>query len=225
MSTSRVGDRISALCNEIGASPDFAQLVGQHLLKLDLHLKVDVSGQHEQGKQKKTSLATQMANVILTCTRNCDLSIIAVDDVQFADEMSFEVIQALFEMGRNLMIVCACRQHSMDELAVDSCFWERLNNEYLMTGRYVQISMQPLNKKEMREVIAKTLGFGNEDVSEQLLKSVLAQTKGTPQLAKILLEHLKRNYSPTTTGCVINDMQQFGAMAEVRVSWKFLNLL
>lgn len=214
MSTSKVGDRVSALCNEIGASPEFAQLVGQHLLKLNLRM---IGGSDKLEHEKKASLATQMADVILRCTRNADLSIIALDDVQFADDMSFEVVQKLFESGLNLMIVCASRPLSEYKLAMDNGFWDRLNNDYVFTGRYLPVVLNPLNEPEMRKLIARTLGLPNEDVSEQLLKSTLAQTGGIPQMASVLLEHLKRNYSSAVAGGVVNDMKEFGAIAEVRV--------
>jgi class 3 adenylate cyclase len=214
LSSSRVGDRVSALCNEIGASPEFAKLVGQHLLKLDLRM---IGGSDQFEHQTKASLATQMAEVILRCTRNADLSIIALDDVQFADDMSFEVVQKLFESGSNLMIVCASRPLSEYKLAMDSRFWERLNNEHVFTGRYVPVVLKPLNEPEMRKLIARTLGLGNEDVSEQLLKSTLAQTGGIPQMASVLLEHLKRNFSSALAGGAVKDMKEFGAIAEVRV--------
>ena len=216
---SRIADRLSALCNEFNAPPEFAELVGQHLLQIDLqsHLNAGEKDKNNDDKRTNISLVNFVCRAFLRFTQDADLVVIALDDVHLADEISFKVVQELFETGSGVMIICTSRPLSTYKLAIDDAFWERLQTEHVSTGRYVPLKLSRLDGTETKTMIAKTLRIKEDEISERLLKTIFAQSTGIPQFAHVLIEHFKKESSSVKKGDRVSEFKELDSSAEVRV--------
>jgi predicted ATPase len=126
------------------------------------------------------------------CTQEADLVLVALDDIHLTDEMSFKVIQELFESGSKVMIICTSRPLSAYRLAIDKTFWKKLHTDYASNGRFVPVELKQLSATDMRTMIGNTLGINEDDISERLQRTIHAQSGGMPQFGHVLLEHRKR---------------------------------
>jgi len=213
-----VADRLVTLCNELNAPAEFAELLGKHLLRIDVrsHGGGSQRGCDEVGSEKRT-LAYFMARTFQHCTRNADLVVIVLDDVHMADEASWQVLQELFETGSNLVVLCTTRPLTKYNLAIDEQFWDLLNSNRIAKGRYTHIELHRLDGTEMKSMIAKTLGVTQEEVSDQLSRSILAQTSGKPVFVQFLLEEMKKEASlpmESKMVCILHPVD-----ADKRLSW------
>lgn len=194
LNKSKVADRLATLCCELSAPADFAELIGQHLLKLDLRPYLDASKiSTNQHRSTDTSLVNFIARVFHRCTQDVDLVIVALDDVHLADDMSWRVIEELFSIAPNIMMVCTTRQLSDYQLAVDGDFWNRLQAQHIPSGRFVPIELKGLDVSETRAMIAKTLGIDEDEISERMHRGVFTQSSGIPQFAHVLLENMQKS--------------------------------
>jgi hypothetical protein len=109
--------------------------------------------------------------------------------------MSWKVIQKLFDIAPNIMMVSTTRPLSDYQLSIDDGFWKRQQLEHISSERYVSIELQGLDMSETRAMIAKTLGIDEGEISERMHRGVFAQSSGIPQFAHVLLESLKKTPS------------------------------
>jgi hypothetical protein len=192
----QVADRLSALCCELNAPYEFAYLIGQHLMKLDLRPYLDTSNMlNGQSGANDTSLVNFISRAFYRCTQDADLTVVALDDVHLADDMSWKVVQKLFDIAPNIMMVCTTRPLSDYQLTIDDGFWKRLQVDHITSERYVPIKLQGLGMSETKAMIAKTLGIDEDEISERMHHGVFAQSSGIPQFAHVLLENLKNTPS------------------------------
>lgn len=186
----RIAAHVSELCNDFGGTPDFAKMVCQHLLNINVESKLN--SQRQDFAATKLSVVTFLCKAFLRCTQDADLVLIALDDVHLTDEMSFKVIQELFESGSKLMIICTSRPLSAYRLAIDKAFWMKLHTDYASNGRFLPVELTQLSAADMRTMIGNTLGINEDDISERLQRTIHAQSGGMPQFGHVLLEHLKK---------------------------------
>jgi class 3 adenylate cyclase len=209
----RIADRVMALCHDSGGTPEFAQMVCQHLL--NINTESQLKGERQDGAATKLSLVKFLCKAFLKCTQEADLVLVALDDVHLTDAMSFKVIQELFESGSKVMIICASRPLSDYRLAIDNAFWMRLNTEYTSSGRFVPVELKHLSETDMKTMIGKTLGISEEAISERLQRTIHAQSGGMPQFAHVLLEHLKKASLPSTVTNFSSKLSNLDAIAAV----------
>lgn len=194
---SAVVDRLRAICEDMDAPPEFAEIVSQHL-QLVTGINTPVQDNNFRSNKKATassSLVSFMAKAFLRCTEDSSLVLIALDDVHQTDEMSWKVIQELFETGTKLLIFCTSRPLSTYKLAVDEVFWSDLNNNYEKNGRFVKFNLEPLSREEVLSMVAMTVNVHEDEVSADVLHDVYTQSGGMPQYVNELIETAKRRHS------------------------------
>ena len=86
-------ERLKEICDELGAPRGFQQLVGYHLLG---HAKSNFNSTCSKKAAILEEIVDFMAKVFIHCTSSADLTIVALDDIQFTDSMSWKVIQKLY---------------------------------------------------------------------------------------------------------------------------------
>jgi predicted ATPase len=194
---SAVVERLRAICEDVDAPPEFAEIVSQHL-QLVTDMNTPAQDDNSRSNEKATassSLVSFMAKVFLRCTEESSLVLIALDNVHQTDEMSWKVIQELFETGTKLLIFCTSRPLSTYSLAVDKVFWSDLNDSYERKGRFVKFDLEPLSKEEVLSMIAMSVNVHEDEVSEDVLNDVFTQSGGMPQYVNELMETAKRHHS------------------------------
>lgn len=187
-------DRLLHVCKEIDAPLEFIELVGQHLLGMDM-AKVDATDQLEKSMGKPPSLqgtVNFMAQAFQLCTRGASLVVIALDNVHHMDEMSWKVLYKLFITSRNLLIICTSHPLTTHKLAIEESFWKELNEKYLGQKRFVPMDLHALGEGDIRTFLARELGVQEEAIGEKFHQDFFIQTGGMPYFANEMLQDLKR---------------------------------
>jgi len=115
-----------------------------------------------------------------------------LDDVHFMDEMSWQVVQKLFEDGHRLLILCASRPLDTNTLRMSESFWSNLKGTYHEKGRFFNMELPPMAEEDMRHMIAKQLGHDEKMISNKLQKDIYNHSRGLPHFASELVEMFKR---------------------------------
>jgi predicted ATPase len=204
-------DRLYALCRQLNAPTEFAELVGHHLLQVDLSSYLEMSKSTNQSATNKSnkSLVAFMAEMFQYCTRDFDLVAIAIDDVHLADELSWKVMQELFEAPSNCLIVCTCRPLVQYKLTIDPVFWGDLQSDHATAGKYTAIELKRLSKSETTEMIAKNMGISKELVDTHIQRSVFYQSWGIPQFVSVLLESMQKEELTIAESSFDEDDEEF----------------
>ncbi len=209
-------ERFQAICDELGAPRGFLQIVGYHLL----------------GHSKRTTntkdrapifdeIVNFMAKVFLHLTANADLTILALDDIHHADNISWKVLQTIFETGKNILLLCGSRPISSRKLHVDDNFWTELTGSYRENDRFQDLNIGPLSRLEIAQMAALALSCQVKDVDIQFTKDIYDHTRGMPHFAAQVLDICKRKglYERLEN----NKIGWRKGTKEVRILWK-LNL-
>jgi len=183
--------RFRYICKEMNASPEFIDIVGKKLLGLR-DKSVDSVTANASSLNLK-AIVDFMAGAFIRCTRNSDIILLALDDVQWMDEMSWKVVQAIFERGKNVLIICGSRPPSTNPLSVDSSFWASLQREYKDNHRFSEIDLNPFNILDVKEMIANSLDLKVTEVDCNFAQNVFNTSGGMPHFLSYMLDSIKRN--------------------------------
>ncbi len=183
--------RFRYICRELNAPPEFIDIVGKKLL--GLRDKSAESVTSNTGSVNLQAIVDFMADAFIRCTRNSDIVLLALDDVHWMDEMSWRVVQAIFERGKNVFTVCGSRPPSTDPLSVDKSFWSSLEQEYKNDGRFVEITLTPFDILDVKEMIANSLDLKLTEVDCNFAQNVFNTSGGMPHFLSYMLESIKRN--------------------------------
>jgi class 3 adenylate cyclase len=182
--------RFRYICEELNAPPEFVEVVGKRLLGL----KSSGDSSNTGGSPPDLSkIVNFMADAFIRCTKHADLVLLALDDVHWMDDMSWKVVQAIFERGQNVLTLIGSRPPSTNPLTVDKTFWSELQNRYRDDGRYIEISLQPFNETEVQQMIALGLGIEVNEIDSSFWRNVFTTSGGMPHYLSYVLETIKRN--------------------------------
>jgi hypothetical protein len=193
----RIADLLSTICTEVNASPEFINLVGTHLLRVDVKRCCDRAAQLETKleEQKLQGLIDFMALAFQKCTNHCDIVVFALDDAHLTDKLSWAVLQRLFETVPSMLIICTSRPLPSYKLLVDDEFWNILQSRHVHDERFVRMEIGHLCEDETRTLISKTLNIEENDVSKEIRHAVFTQSGGMPQYANEILQSLKKHFA------------------------------
>jgi predicted ATPase len=175
------------LCEELNASEEIIHVVGHLLLgdKSKMLLK----------NEKAPAIAevvSFLAEAFITCTSHADLVILALDDVQWMDSASWNVIQSMFETGRNILILCGTRSLRSYHLSIHSDFWHDLGGQYKYEKRYFEMNMSPLTEADVLDLVAKSLSCRNSDIDEKVSKYIFLHSEGIPIFTSEIIRCCKK---------------------------------
>jgi len=212
--SSRKRERLSFICRELNAPPEFAELIGHHLLGIDIPTTKKQQVRRLGGMK---SLISFMTRAFLRCIQDASLVVVALDDIQYMDEMSWKVVQEIFETTENIMLISPTRGDAEFTLFIDRDFWGKLNDVHEMNMRFSLIRLDKLYEEEILHMIAKTLGLQTKDVSSKLHHNVLTQSQGMPLFANEILESMKRRSCPTNSDDIMppNDTSAIASVGEL----------
>jgi len=183
--------RFRFICQELNAPPEFIEVVGKRLLGLRERNTNASAGNAKAPNVQK--IVDFMADAFVRCTKHANLVLLALDDVQWMDEMSWMVVQAIFERGQNVLIFCGSRPLSSNPLSMNPQFWSDLHGQFQNEGRYTELSLSPFTEPEVKEMIATTLEFELNDIDESFSRNVFATSGGMPYYLRYVLDAIKQN--------------------------------
>ncbi|KAL7537358.1 hypothetical protein ACHAXR_007762, partial [Thalassiosira sp. AJA248-18] len=184
-------NRFRFICQELNAPPEFLEVVGKRLLGLREKNSNNSAANAKTPNLQK--IVDFMADAFVRCTKHANLVLIALDDVQWMDDMSWKVVQAIFERGTNVLIMCGSRETSSYPLTVDPEFWSDLHGQYQDDGRYSELSLEPFNESDVKEMIANTLKFEVNEIDSNFSRSLFTTSGGMPHYLSYALDAIKRN--------------------------------
>lgn len=181
--------RFRYIMEELNAPPEFMEVVGKRLLGL----RSAVGPSTENKPPDLNKIVIFMADAFLRCTQHADLVLLALDDVHEMDEMSWKVVQLIFERSKNVLTFCGSRPPSTNPLAVDNTFWSELQGAYKECGRYIGISLGPFSEEDVREMIGQHLDIKADEIESSFWRNVFTTSGGMPHYLSYVLETIKRN--------------------------------
>lgn len=186
LSLAKSEELLKVLCRELNAPSGFVD----HVLH---NLSGKGSGKSPGSKAPSMkSMVSFMDRAFRRCTEETKLVVVALDDVQHIDEMTWKVLRQVFEGCDNVLMICAFDLSRSRDLRVEADFWQVLNQKYRPSGHFIPMELGGLGKEEITLMTMKTLGLQKEDISPDLLNEVLIQSGGMPHFANEFLELVKR---------------------------------
>ncbi len=185
--TSVIG-RLREICEEMDAPSGFLEIVGHHLLG-NSRLKMS----SVEKAPELADIVSFMAQVFIRSTSHAEVVVLALDDVQWMDNLSWKVLQSIFENGLNVLIVCGSRPFESQSLTMDDDFWDMLREESRKEGRYDEILLGPLAKNEVRELASLTLKCDPDEIMDKFIDDIHMHSGGMPYYASEILQNCVRN--------------------------------
>eukprot|EP00554_Chaetoceros_debilis_P009004 CAMPEP_0194101608 /NCGR_PEP_ID=MMETSP0150-20130528/2290_1 /TAXON_ID=122233 /ORGANISM="Chaetoceros debilis, Strain MM31A-1" /LENGTH=1615 /DNA_ID=CAMNT_0038788273 /DNA_START=63 /DNA_END=4907 /DNA_ORIENTATION=- len=178
--------RLQQLCQQLNAPEGLMEIIGHHLLG-DSKLKMS---KVEKGPDLADTIDF-MAKIFLKATSHADLVVLALDDVQWLDNLSWKVVQCIFEESENVLIVCASRPLESFPLTMDDTFWDSLTGQF--SDHFSEEYLGPLKKIDVLEMAAITLSCKSEDIEDEVVNDVYMSSGGMPHFVSEILSNCIKN--------------------------------
>ena len=180
-------ERFQAICQELGAPRGFLQIVGYHLLG---HSKKSMNARDKAPIFDE--IVNFMATIFLHLTSSTDLTILALDDIHHTDNISWKVLQRIYETGKNILFIFGSRPLVSRNLHIDESFWTELNGCYKEKDRFHELNIGPLSRLEIALMASIFLSCKVEDIDIQFSKDIYDHTRGMPHFAAQVLDICRR---------------------------------
>lgn len=178
--------RLRELCEEMNAPKGFLEIIA-HLL---------LSKQQNLTKIENTPVISEviefMANLFIKLTSKVQLVIMVLDSIQWMDAMSWDVVQKIFEIGKNILIVGSSRPLEVTRLPMNELFWKDLNHKYRIDNRFYETRLGPLGEDEVREMAAITFHCNSDELDESLMSDIYTHCNGMPYFIAEVLDGMVR---------------------------------
>ena len=131
-------------------------------------------------------IARYLVSAFLHCTGDYNMVLLALDDVSGMDEMSWKILQKLYERATNLLVLTTARNEF--DLNINQEFWEDLNDEGIEEGRFQHLRISPMNEGDIQQLAYKRLSKTMSEVDDTIGHTVHRQSRGNPLLACEVLD-------------------------------------
>lgn len=175
-------DRLHDLCNELGAPKALLKLLGHHLLGLSF--KTTTS---KEKMPKLDEIIEFMAQMFIHSTVHADLTIVALDDLQFMDDLSWKVVLKINEIGKNVLFLCGSRPY----MFVKEGFLKEVKTKISDSTRFQELEVGPLPRFDIARMIALVLDINVGEIDATFLKDIHDHTRGMPNFALQVLKTCK----------------------------------
>lgn len=183
--TSKIS-RLRELCEEMNAPRGLFEIVAYHLLSKQQNMtKVE-------NAPAISDVIKFMANLFIKLTSNVQLVIIVLDSIQWVDPMSWDVVQTIFEIGENVLIVGSSRPLEVTGLPMNELFWKDLNQKYRYDNRFYEARLGPLEENEVKEMAAITLNCNSGELDDDLISDIYNHCNGMPYFVAEVLDGMVR---------------------------------
>ncbi len=190
------------VAKELNAPEAITRIVGHHLFG---------SSKFKMSKVEKApdldEYISFLTKIFLRSTCQADVTLLALDDVQCLDNLSWKVIQKIFEESTNVLMVCA--GHSMEpaSLTMDETFRKSLAQQYKRKSKFFELPLDALNKDEVRDMAALKCVCQQNELDDGLIDDIYRQSVGMPHFVSEILDN-----------CIKND--RIGRLPDKKFGWK-----
>ena len=180
------------------------EIVGHHLLGSSKLTMKEV-----KKALKLSEIISFMAQVFLLSSEHVDVIILALDDVQYMDNLSWKVIEKIFEQGKNLSVICGSRP--LDEIpsTVDEDFWTKLHGKHKKAGQFHEMNVEPLSKADVRLFASSLLKTDPSDIDDSFIEDIYANSRGIALFTSMILKN-----------CIQNEL--YGTTNDNKIGWNTL---
>jgi hypothetical protein len=179
-------ERLCWVCEQIRYPFEMADIVGS-LLGLD---GANSSTVGIEGQIPTLDEISQFLALVLIFVANCaeaDLLVLTIDDFQYVDNFSWEVLQSVCQESKAFLI-CPARSHDKQVLRRRSA---------AAAHSILEISLAPMTFADIREVTAATLRVRADSISDSFCSDVFQRTAGLPIYVVQALEAVNRKKTAT----------------------------
>ncbi len=178
--------RLQEMCTEIEAPPGLIAIIGHNILG---------SSQLKMSNAEKVpdlqDIIMFMAKLFIKATSHAEMVVLAMDDVQWLDNLSWKVVQHIFEESDNVLIVCASRPLEEFSLTMDESFWDLLVGKY--KNQFTQVPLGALEPEEVRDMAALFIDCKSSEVDDEVIDDVCRNSGGLPHFASEILDNCVKN--------------------------------
>ena len=152
------------------------------------------------------AIARHLVAAFLHCTGEYGLVLLSLDDVSGMDEMSWKILQRLYERASNLLVIATARNEF--DLNINGDFWADLNEEGIDSGRFRHLRMAPMNLEDVEELVCKRLCKVPSDLDETISKTIQCQSRGNPLLACEILDVMYKEHDRDDAEGAVNKVEE-----------------
>ena len=121
----------------------------------------------------------------------------ALDDVQWMDNLSWKVLQRILENSIHILIFCGSRPIDSRALNLDPDFWSKLNGEYTNNGICSNLNIGSVIEIDVRELTAIALLCEPSDLDDDFCNDIFKHSGGMPFFASEILYNCIRQKQHT----------------------------
>mmetsp|Transcript_2825 Transcript_2825/g.4231 ORF Transcript_2825/g.4231 Transcript_2825/m.4231 type:complete len:793 (-) Transcript_2825:724-3102(-) len=146
---------------------------------------------------KENEIVEFLVEVFENCARHQSLTVLAIDDIQWMDPLSWKVIQGLYKKGcKRMMIIAISRPLQDYSLKIDPLFWDELQLEAQNAiPNFYNIVVSAMDREDMPGLISSRLGCSADLVGAEFCGDIYEKSGGMPYFACELVDEIKRQDS------------------------------
>jgi hypothetical protein len=123
-----------------------------------------------------------LLRVFLRCTSIYGMTIVALDNISYMDELSWKLVELIYDHSPRTIILGTSRPITSQQTNINGDFWARLNKrEY--NERFLHVGLLPMHKSDVKSLIANKLGVEISQVDSEMATEVFVKSGGMPWLA------------------------------------------
>jgi Cdc6-like AAA superfamily ATPase len=183
------------MCLECGIPMNYVEVFGGLIFTNKLS---DIGCWADRGQKQSEwdQIARYFVKAFLHVTGKYDLVVLALDEVSGMDEMSWKIVELLYQQSKNLLILCAAR--SQFDINIPEEFWDALNGPD--KTNFSHRVLPNMESKETIQLVHKKLdrkmgGLHEKDL-QGIAKTVHILSNGNPLIATEILNKLYLKFTP-----------------------------
>ena len=183
-------DKMRWVCKEIGYEEEYADIVGSRLLDIE---GADYNTTTVNGEVPTLDTVVDfLAQAFLRFTLHAGVVLVTADDIHCMDTLSWHVLEALFEQGEDLLLLCSAKDNERSSKLRISEAKNWGGDEGQLRFRHILVG--PLEICDMKYLIARSLGQVETSIDDKFCEQLHERSGGgVPVFCIELLDHIRRN--------------------------------
>ena len=183
-------EKMRWVCRDLGYEEEYADIVGSRLLDIE---GADYNTTTVNGEVPTLDTVVDfLAQAFLRFTLHAGVVMVTADDIHWMDTLSWNVLEALFEQGEDLLLLCSARDNERSSKLRISEARKWGGEEGKLRFRHIPVG--PLEKSDMKHLIARVLGQTESAIDDEFCEQLHERSGGgVPVFCIELLDHIRRN--------------------------------
>lgn len=174
------------ICEMVDIPDHFIEILGKLVLTRNRADVVD-SPNNPLHMLKLNQIASYVVNAFLNCTVSFDLVILALDEVANMDEMSWKIVELLFNNSQNMLILATTKHMDQAVMKASEDFWTQLHVEGVDSGHFKEISLDAIPQSDVEQLVANRLGQREREADPQVSRDVFMESGELPNITSELV--------------------------------------